>query len=66
MKRLVVLSLNSHIPHDGAFSDSICIMSEFSVEADDLQNILENHYLYKYFKISFHIHIILGKNQNDG
>jgi len=39
VKRSVVLSLNCHILYEGALLNSICIMSEFSVKADDLQNI---------------------------
>ena len=37
----------------------------FSLKAADLQNILENHKFYKYFKISLHIHIIVVRNQNN-
>jgi len=35
-------------------------------KAADLQNILENHYLYKYFKISLQIHVIVVRNKNYG
>ena len=35
-------------------------------KAADLKNILENHKLYKYFKISLQIHIIVVRNQNKG
>ena len=36
------------------------------INTADLQNILENHKLYKYFKISLQIHIMIVRNQNNG
>jgi len=35
------------------------------IKAADLQNILEYHSLYNYFKISLQIHIIVVRNQNN-
>jgi len=36
------------------------------IKASDIQNILENYELYKYFKISLQMHIIISRNENNG
>ena len=42
----------------------LCCVVNF--KAADLQNKLENHKLYKYFKISLQIHILVFRNQTNG